>query len=123
MTDSDSKPKKGPSPMNDRMFFNQIPLTKKEMLDINELAATNDQSMSEYMRGVITNHRKISKAALTMATAIQEWQKARTEREAWIPNPGEIPPAHFAKRARECNELLDQALEQYVNFCKSIEDL
>ena len=54
--------------------------------------------------------------AQAMAEAIQEWNRAKKERESWKPVVGQVPPASILGNAKKANAMLSKALEDYEAF-------
>lgn len=55
-----------------------------------------------------------------MAEAIREWNRAKQERESWVPVVGQVPPVGILGNAKKANAMLIEALNEYEAFQHSV---
>lgn len=56
--------------------------------------------------------------AQEFAEAVEEWDRARLERESWQPVVGQMPPSHLLGNAKKANAMLSAALAHYEEVMK-----
>lgn len=58
----------------------------------------------------------LEESAEKMAEAIREWNRAKQERESWVPVVGQVPPVGILGSAKKANALLAESLSEYEAF-------
>ena len=59
---------------------------------------------------------EIEDIANIMAEAIEEWERAKKERESWKPVIGQVPPVGILGSAKKANAMLTSALALYYGW-------
>lgn len=70
----------------------------------------------EEARNELKRITELAEIAEQMALAIREWNRAKREREEWVPVAGMVPPSKYLDNARIANVLLAKAIEDYEAF-------